>query len=54
MFEVYDATGVPFKVDAEHWRAGTDGVVFTDSRGKIIDSYTWDEISDINIERVNG
>lgn len=54
MFEVYDSTGVPFMVHADHWRAGIDGVVFTDGRGKIIDSYDWNEISDINIERVNG
>lgn len=54
MFEVFDATGVPFVVDADHWRAGTDGVVFTDSRGKVVESYGWNEISDINIERVNG
>jgi len=54
MFEVYDATGVPFLVNAEHWRAGTNGVVFTDSRGKIVEEYSWHDISDINIERVNG
>ena len=54
MFEVHDESGVPFLVDAEHWRAGTDGVVFTDSRGMIVQEFGWNEISDVNIERVNG
>ena len=54
MFEIHDASGVPQIVDAEHWRAGTEGVVFTDSRGKVVEEFGWNEISDVSIERVNG
>lgn len=54
MFKVHDSTGNPFLVKADGWRAGRDGVVFVNDRGTIVDYYTWDEISDVNIERVNG
>lgn len=54
MFKLHDSEGNPFLVEADHWRAGTEGVTFTDERGKIVDVYTWDEINDTNVERVNG
>lgn len=54
MFKVHDSEGNPFLVEADHWKAFRNGVVFTDSRGKIVDEYDWNEINDVNIERVNG
>lgn len=54
MFKVYDINGNPFTVDAEHWLAGSEGVTFSDGRGSIVATYGWDEISDMDIEKVNG
>lgn len=54
MFKAYDASGDPFIVDAEHWRAGNEGVTFSDSRGSVVATYGWNEISDMDIEKING
>lgn len=54
MFKLNDSNGNPFIVDADHFMAGIEGVVFTDSRGKVVDTYDWNEIQDVNVERVNG
>lgn len=54
MFKLTDADGVEFIVKADRWVAGISGVTFADERGKIIESFGWDEIGDSNIVRVSG
>lgn len=54
MFKVHDRDGNPMLIDADHFRAGIEGVVFTDCRGKIVEAFDWNEIRDVDIETVHG